>query len=242
MTSEFGWKVENSKRIIEKALRRDCSFAVSFSGGKDSAALLHLVKSVDSSIPVITQTDDADWPEKLPYINRLAEKYGWEVNFAPAPRSVKAALAAIDYGAENVHTVSNKHTKDLFVAPIEETAAKFGINAFFLGLRTDESNARKFNFRKRGSIYMKRNGITIAQPLHAWTACDVFAYLTKHEIEINPCYFKNRFNHPEKIRLSWIVPASEDDLHDLKYYNLEIVDMLTRDRLERMKKNRKCTR
>jgi hypothetical protein len=35
----------------------------------------------------------------------------------------------------------------------------------------------------------------------------VFAYLVENDVEINPCYFHNRFWRPEEIRLSWAIPT-----------------------------------
>jgi 3'-phosphoadenosine 5'-phosphosulfate sulfotransferase (PAPS reductase)/FAD synthetase len=223
-------KVSYSVRIIKEALSNQQRFGIQWSGGKDSTAMTHLINGIDSDIPIITQFDTADWPEKKPYVERLSKKMGWDVIGVEPEFNVMERMRAKNPCHENVCAQSHSITIESFIEPLERKFKEMGIVGRFWGLRNQESIGRRMNYRKRGALYKTKSGRVVCTPIHAWLVEDVFAYLTAHGVEINPCYLKNKFRHPEDIRLAWAVPTNSVDMladvEHIRYYYPEHFRML----------------
>jgi 3'-phosphoadenosine 5'-phosphosulfate sulfotransferase (PAPS reductase)/FAD synthetase len=71
-------KINASKRIIQKALNSCTHPTISWSGGKDSTVLLHMVRHFLPDIPTIFVDLDCLFPETKVYINELRTK--WNLN------------------------------------------------------------------------------------------------------------------------------------------------------------------
>lgn len=220
-TTGFKRKVEDSKRIISQA--RDIgTFAVSWSGGKDSTAMCHLVKSIIADCPIVVQIDDCDWPEKTPYIDCVSSRFGWEYHVATPDFSVWEMMNERKIGRDEFCRIDNPVTIDGFLKPLDKKRIELGCSGWFMGLRAEESRNRRLNYAKRGAIYSTKGGVMRCLPVVRWSASDVFAYHVDNGIEINPCYLNNRFKKPEDIRLSWAVPTpmgmSSGDIENLRYH------------------------
>ncbi len=199
--------VDGAKKILETALALPCRFVASWSGGKDSTAMTHLIRALAPETQVMVQFDDCDWPEKEPYINRIAERFGWE--YVRVQPDFSVFEAAVKYGLGTEHICAQAHplTRDAFIAPLEAKRKELGCEGVYLGLRAQESRARRMNAYTRGPLYQKQDGTHVCLPLVRWSALDVFAYLVGNEIEINPCYLNNKFCAPEEVRISWALPT-----------------------------------
>ena len=221
---EFRRHVDGARRLTEEALTEciGARFVLSWSGGKDSTAMVHLVRSIDPTIPIMIQFDDCDWPEKRPYVECVAEQQGWQYHTVEPSFSVFEAASKGRIGFDQFCAQSHWLTKDSFLKPLDKMRCKLGAGGVFLGLRAEESRARSIHLWSRGGVYRLKNGQWRCCPLMRWTAEDVFAYLTKHGIEINPCYLNNRFQPPENIRLSWALPTPTGirygDMQHIRYY------------------------
>lgn len=217
----FARQVDDARRIIERALSMAC-FVASWSTGKDSTAMTHLVRTMDDDIPILIQFDDCDWPTKRPYAERVCAQLGWQVHSVEPDFSVWEIACRERIGYDNICAQSHQITRDGFLVPLDAKRRELGGDGVFLGLRIEESRARKLNLASRGPLYRLRDGTWRCCPLWRWTARDVFAYLVSHGIEINPCYLQNRFKQPEEIRLSWALPTptgrTTGDLEHLRYY------------------------
>ena len=220
-TSAYARAVESAKKIIEEALLNH-TCCISWSSGKDSTAMTHLVRSFDASIPVIIQFDDCDWPSKKEYVQRVAATHNWKYHVVEPDFSVWKA--ALESGIGNVNICAQTHwiTKESFLRPLREKQQELGCDCVFLGLRANESRIRKINVATRGTLYQLKNGMWHALPMARWAAEDVFAYMYVNGIEINPCYLQNRITAPENIRLSWAIPTptsiSKDGIEHLRLY------------------------
>ena len=184
--------------------------------------MVHLVLGVDPSIPVFSQFDDCDWPEKRPYMERVADSQGWEFIPVEPGFSVWDAVQHHKVGVENICEVGHPITRDAFIRPLKAATKAVGCDGVFLGLRAAESSARKKNFGQRRHVYRIGDGTWRCCPLSTWSTNDVFAYLVANEVEINPCYFQNSICSPEEIRLSWALPTvgwkGRDIEHIRRYY------------------------
>jgi len=220
-TKLFKIRVAEAKENIEKALSLNVKFGISWSGGKDSTVLTHLVKFIQGC-PIISQFDDCDWQEKRPYMERVSKDMDWKINAVCPNFSVFKAAMKADPINNSICSLSHWITQKGFLKPVDDKFKELGCRGRFLGLRIDESDKRRKHLFLRGALYQKKNGDWICNPLAKWSVKDVFAYLTINNIEINPCYFNNRFFAPEEIRLAWALPTPTGfrygDAEHIKYY------------------------
>jgi 3'-phosphoadenosine 5'-phosphosulfate sulfotransferase (PAPS reductase)/FAD synthetase len=222
-TRAFKQKVRESIEITTEALfDSDVRFCIMWSGGKDSTAMTHIVKSLLPTCPIVSQFDDCDWPEKSPYMERVAAEQGWTIHRVEPEFSVWERTKMFQIGDEDLCKKSHPLTREAFLDVLHEEQEKLGCSGAFIGLRSQESPGRRKNFQARGHIYQLNNGKWHCCPLSSWTSQDVFAYLSAVDIEINPCYFKNAIWEPEEIRLSWALPTiwwkGQDIEHLRRYY------------------------
>lgn len=220
-TSEYRRHVDYTKQIIHAAQEKG-KCVISWSAGKDSTAMTHLIKALYPEMPIIIQFDDCDWPEKRPYAERVAKAHGWDFHAVEPSFSVWEKSLQCQIGFDNICAQSHKLTKDSFLSLLNDKQRELGCQVVFLGLRSQESRSRRLNLATRGELYQLKNGEWRCCPLARWTPEDVFAYLIDHDVEINPCYFYNRFQPPEKIRLSWALPTQTGirygDLEHIRFY------------------------
>lgn len=197
-------------------------FVISWSSGKDSTAMCHLIKSIHPETEIMIQFDDCDWPEKRDYAIRTAEKYRWKIHEVVPTFSVWAMASKCRIGYEELCSQSHELTSASFISLLEEKREELGCIGSFLGLRSEESRARKLNLSQRGELYKTKDGVWRCCPLGRWSVLDVFAYLASNNIEINPCYFHNIIKQPEEVRLSWALPTPNGirrgDLEHIRRY------------------------
>jgi len=218
---EYKRHLEYAKQAIHRALEKG-KCIISWSAGKDSTAMTHLIRSLYPEIPIMIQFDDCDWPEKREYAERVALSQGWHLHIVEPDFSVWERSLSCNIGFDDVCAQSHEFTQDSFLSLLNKKQQELGCNVVFMGLRAEESRARKMNLMKRGEIYQLKNGEWRCCPLGRWDSVDVFAYLTEHDIEINPCYFYNRFQSPEDIRLCWALPTPTGirygDMEHIRHY------------------------
>jgi 3'-phosphoadenosine 5'-phosphosulfate sulfotransferase (PAPS reductase)/FAD synthetase len=184
--------------------------------------MTHLIRSCYPDTPIMIQFDDCDWPEKRAYAERVAAAQGWDYHAVEPDFSVWERAKSYAIGMDDLCSPSHAFTQDTFLYVLEAKRRDLGCIGTFLGLRAEESRARKMNILKRGELYQLKSGEWRCYPLGRWTAEDVFAYLTEQEVEINPCYFYNRFRQPEDIRLCYALPTPTGirygDMQHLRHY------------------------
>lgn len=186
---------------------------LSWSTGKDSTAMTHLVRSLYPLTPIMIQFDDCDWPSKRPYFARVIEAQGWDAHVVEPQFSVWDRMRAGKIGEEEFCAQSNSLTQDGFLKPLADKQHELGCDGVYMGLRADESKTRNVHLRSRGELYQLKSGEWRCCPLSRWTSEDVFAYLVAHGVEINPCYLMNTILSPEEIRISWAVPTPKSLSH-----------------------------
>jgi 3'-phosphoadenosine 5'-phosphosulfate sulfotransferase (PAPS reductase)/FAD synthetase len=220
-TEEFKRHLGYAKKDIQEA-RSIGLFVISWSTGKDSTAMCHLIKSMIPDTPVMIQFDDCDWPEKRPYAERLSRRYGWALHEVSPSFSVWETASKCKIGYEELCAQTHALTAFSFISLLENKRKELGCIGSFVGLRAEESKARKLNLSVRGELYQTKEGAWHCCPLGRWTVLDVFAYLVSNDIEINPCYFHNALKDPEEIRLSWALPTPngirKGDLEHIRRY------------------------
>lgn len=169
----FSFKVERARQIIERALSRMGSPYVALSGGKDSTVVYSLVREFLPTIPAIWSDDEWFLPETLEYIQRLQQS-GSDV------RQIRT---------NTTHTEWFQIKGDW--DSIQDYARQHNFDGVFLGLRQEESAARRVHLRSLGSLFFaKKDGFWHCNPIHDWTWQDVWAYILLKGIDYNKAYDK----------------------------------------------------
>lgn len=208
-------RVESARRVIDQALGESATPCVSWSGGKDSTALAHLVV-VDRgarAARLVSEKDDLDFPGEESYVRSLAVEWGAALDIVHPPESPLAFLrAAAERGAwalgDDLHARTAELSKRCFYGVME--AACRGADLVMMGLRTEESPARNALRASRGRSYTIRTGQRRAIPLADWRGIDVYAYLDAAGVDLLPLYRCIGFLHarePWRVRKSWWLPG-----------------------------------
>jgi phosphoadenosine phosphosulfate reductase len=225
----FQRHVRTTQEIVVSFLSRHPDSYVSWSGGKDSTVLVHLCKMISPDIPIMSEKDDMDFPEEIPYLRMMQKRYELNLEIISPEISLWDAIGKFTI-TEDVHSRGAEFSETFFYKIVENYRRSHGFSGVLLGLRKEESRGRLLNRCSRGLSYERSGGEWVCQPLADWSAADIFGYLFSYEIPILPVYFKTKFvTSPEEIRKSWVLPsarASKGQAVWLNYYYPEIFNRL----------------
>lgn len=199
-TIGFRQRVEQAKRIIGEFLERCSRPYISFSVGKDSEAILILLHQMGiCDIPICTQGDDLDFPDKREYGERIVAHLGHtDYTYAYADISALAQLADEDVSGTFTHVMNR-------------FAVSRRRNGFLMGLRSEESWHRRRLIKAFGHIYERKTKYdpviteTVGLPLHNWRGEDVMALIVSTDTPYMHVYDRDNDRMPHEIRFSWMV-------------------------------------
>src|ERR671916_530359 len=180
-----------------------------FSGGKDSAVLLHLARKAfhpgGLPFPVMHVDTGHNFPEVIEYRDRLVEAMNARLIVASVQDSIDSGRVVEETGPR---ASRNRLQSVTLLDAIEE----HGFRAAFGGARRDEERARAkeriFSFRddfgqwnpkgQRPELWSLYNGRVRdgehvrVFPLSNWTELDVWQYIALEGIELPSIYFAHR--------------------------------------------------
>lgn len=236
-TNVYRRAVDDAKRITMSALEGMASPAVSWSGGKDSTALTHLVRvGLGADVLAVSEKDDLDYPGEEAYVRGLADAWSLRLEIVRPPISPLAWLferRGFLSAGEDMHSTSAGLSKACFYGVMDRSNASHDLVIW--GLRAEESAHRRMLLSKRGPTYQLKNGKRRSAPLAFWTGLDVFTYLQAHDIEPLPVYrccgwIPEHRHKPWLIRKSWWIPgihAKQGQVAWLRRYWPSLYEMLT---------------
>jgi sulfate adenylyltransferase subunit 2 len=188
-------------REVAAEMQRPCLL---FSGGKDSAVLLHLAKEAFAPaklpFPVMHVDTGLNFPEVVRFRDEWVSEIGAELIVASVPDAISRGLV----------TEEPNGSRNRIQTPVLlEAAEKHGFDALFGGARRDEEKARAkeriFSFRdafgqwdpktQRPELWNLYNGRVFPGegmrvfPLSNWTELDIWRYIGLREIPIPELYF-----------------------------------------------------
>lgn len=209
-------RVDSARGVVERALQVSKNTSVSWSGGKDSTALAHLVVVTcgAKSVELMSEKDDLDFPGEDAYVRDLAATWGARLRIV---RPDVSPLQWIREHAHEMHAGDEIHARSAGLSRacfyrVVGTADR-AYDVVMLGLRAEESGQRRHLRKARGRLYALRgrNGQTRALPIADWQGIDVYAYLQAHDVpllDVYRCVGLLHRDDPSRLRKSWWLPGA----------------------------------
>jgi phosphoadenosine phosphosulfate reductase len=167
---------EMLRTVLTEHMVGDVAIVSSF--GAESAVLLHLVASIDPSVPVIFLDTGKHFPETLAYRDQLAAKLGLTDLRIVTPDA--ATIAKRDETGLRWSYDPDGCCEIRKVIPLE--AAMAGFDASFTGRKAFQASTRnalpRFEVDKAGKLKVN--------PLADWTKADLDAYFAEHDLPRHP--------------------------------------------------------
>lgn len=194
---------------------------LAFSGGKDSEACLILLKMINrTDIPVFTQCDDLDFPQKKKKCQQILQYLGFKnYSFEYSEMSALNQLKTSDVISGTFSHVVKRY--------IEQNQN----DGYIMGIRVEESKKRKFNIGKLGNLTQLTNGMWRCLPVAFWSGIDVFALILSLNCPYMDVYDCDEWKAPHEIRFSWMYNpdfAGDGSALFLKRYYSEQYEKLRR--------------
>lgn len=176
-------KVEISLGIIEKALSRFKKPAVAWTTGKNSTAVLGLLREASGTVPCVVLHADTtvNFRETYKFRDRLVKD--WNLNLVVVRPEIE--IPADFRIAED----REKCCHLLKTMPMKKKIRELGVDGVFTGRRWDEHDAGA-----GGRYFSEHEGYCDISPILHWSEEDVWNYLRSRWIPHNPLYDKGYRN------------------------------------------------
>lgn len=211
-----------------------------FSGGKDSAAVLHMVLAVEPNVPVVFFDSGLEFPETYDYIATIADRYNVDLHIVPAkPSLLEILIASGRWDHEAPDRPVPNLGRILIETPAKDAHSSHGPGELW-GVRAAEARGRAVAYTNalqaeitlscngccRTSVrpstaqrtahggIIRRTDCTVAfGPIWDWSTEQVWGYLAQHHVPNNPVYDKLRaLGAPERsLRISHIIDGGNLD-------------------------------
>lgn len=219
-TLGYKQRIEKARDESDKVFHTAFNWQINVSGGKDSLVLWHMCYQLKRFIAV-NYCDEIllDHTQVYKNLQNVSQKFTMPIEIVNDPTPLWSIIKSI--GKETTDYRSRIEKSDRQWLTDEQKARN--IECVVLGMRAEESNGRRLNYKKNGHLYHNKGlGIWIAQPLAHLSTKDIFAYLFQNEIPIPELYFWTKFyDSPERIRVDWLIPL-EGEYHQqhawIKHY------------------------
>lgn len=166
--------VRRTQGFIRWALDRVTAPYVACSFGKDSAALLHMVRLEKPNVPVIyVEYEESNLIDNYEEVISM-----WDLTDL---RRLFVSCNSID-----------DEVNERDVIPIY--AKSKGFDSGFVGIRASESNGRRITLRQSGMFYKSLTGVTRICPLADWTDWNSAAYCISNNLPTLSTYIHYGFD------------------------------------------------
>ncbi len=179
--------IEQSRTFIKNvALSMNMKVSVSYSGGKDSLAVLQLVDESLDDYEIMFADTGLEFPETLENVKQVAEHYGKKLRTASAGDSFWDSISV--FGPPTMDT--RWCCKICKLGPITRLIDDNyeGGCLSFIGQRQYESHARSISKKVWKNPWVGNQ--VGASPIQEWTALHIWLYLFRTKAPYNPAYEK----------------------------------------------------
>jgi len=185
----FQRRVDESLSMVKQAIAEiPGTWAVSYSGGKDSTVMLDLCVRAGWKGPILYQTygELETLPDNIKMVNWARDYYGLDVHIKEAPGEFEVYR---DVGHFFIEPTTPKEWaavrrwyRNAF-GELSKYAKRQGWVGQFLGLRIEESDQRRMVLGHRKSLYYaKSRKLWTCCPLYNWNGRDIWAYLVSNDL------------------------------------------------------------
>lgn len=197
-------KVLFAEQLILRELKTSKVPSVSCSWGKDSTALVHLVRKFCKNALITFADTGVEYPETYAFRDKMVKELKLNGNYFESKPIKHFWQCVNEYGFPNIRNVgkwqkgANKPRMPrcchyLKEKPLHDLQKKLEVDTVFRGLTADESMARRLlTLRKGYAYYHKSEKVRFIHPLIFWSNKDVLEFHAKENIPLNPIYKKAR--------------------------------------------------
>ena len=149
--------------------------------GPEGCAILHMLAQIDPRVRVFNLDTGYQFAETLQLRDRIASKYGIEVELVGADDSVR------EYEAKNGGPVyasdPDRCCHDRKIVPLRKAVA--GYDAWISSIRADQSSQRS---AARVLSWDAKFNLVKINPLLRWSHRDVWSYVVANDVPYNPLH------------------------------------------------------
>jgi phosphoadenosine phosphosulfate reductase len=149
--------------------------------GPEGCAILHMLAEIDPGVRVFNLDTGYQFAETLELRERIARRYGIEVEYVRAEASVAEYEAA--NGGPIYGTDPDRCCRDRKILPLRRAVE--GYDAWISAIRADQSS-----HRARADVvgWDAKFGLAKINPLLKWTKRDVWAFVVTNDVPYNPLH------------------------------------------------------
>ena len=214
-TPVFAARLQKAKEIARSGMGSAAlprRMFASISGGKDSVAMLGVIREAGLSIQCAHGASGFDIPGSRETAEAAADACEMDIDIVEPIEDPWELLARIPKGA---NVFDRKHW-----IPFCNAAAggqlmiyyqhQGAFDGAYVGLRAEESKTRLVNARVRGAHYhVKQDDSWMCCPLQWWSVDDVYAFILSRGLPLHPFYrlaYERLQVPPSKSRVDMIMP------------------------------------
>lgn len=190
-------KIKLSIEKIKQEIESHSNPLISCSWGKDSVALLHMIRKIDKNIPVLYIDTGIEFPENRGYMELIQKEWNLKIYTVTPKQTFWEIVEKWGYPPEARESNKTGYRKPrcckiLKMDPYRDFLKKNNFDLVFVGLTSGEGRQRRMPYLITGDVtyYNKSEGVDKCIPLLWWLPNDVFEYFKLENIPLNPCYEK----------------------------------------------------
>lgn len=198
MMANFEEKLQASMNLVKKALSEHNDPVVACSFGKDSMAVLHLVRQFKPDVKVLWNNTLVEYPDTYQFAHRIIREWNLQIYEAKPQKTFWQVVSELGWPIypRNTAGIRQKATvrccKELKKLPTLRLLRYHKWNLYFTGLTRHESRLREYSAQRYGNyFYSKEWRIWKCHPILDWTTDDVWEYHRQFQLPYNPLYDKN---------------------------------------------------
>lgn len=149
--------------------------------GPEGCVILHMLAEIEPRVRVFNLDTGYQFPETLELRERIAERYGIEVEMVRADQSVAEYEAA--HGGPVYSHDSDRCCHDRKLVPLRRAVE--GYDAWISSIRADQSAHRA---RANVAGWDGKFNLVKLNPLLRWTKRDIWAFVATHKVPYNPLH------------------------------------------------------